>query len=99
LIGVRRLKDATSIVKLSNHNRPSKELFTKTRAHVSKPDSAVYKKYKKRAERTVDSDEEADEEETKQNVKKIRFDFAFKFLFFFPNLNYNFIIFLGKENR
>jgi hypothetical protein len=61
LIGVRRVKDATSIVKLTNHNRPNKELFTKAGAHVSKPDSAVYKKYKKRAERTVYSEEEADE--------------------------------------
>jgi hypothetical protein len=41
-------------------------LFTAAGAHVSKPDSAVYKK--KRAERTVDSDEE----ETKQEAKRIR---------------------------
>jgi hypothetical protein len=85
LIGVRWLKDATSIVKLSYHNRPNKELFIKAGAHVSKPDSAVYKKHKKRAERTVDSDEE----ETKQMAKRmrcgtLRFDFAFKFLIFFP---------------
>jgi len=41
---VRRLKDATSIVKLSNHNLPNKEAFTAAGAHVSKPDSVVYKK-------------------------------------------------------
>jgi len=58
---------ATSIVKFSNHNRLSKELFTKTRAHVSKPESAVYKK---RAKRTVDSDQE----ETKPKAKRTRRD-------------------------
>jgi len=96
LIGVRRLKDATSIVKLSKHNRPSKELFTKAKAHVSKPDSAVYKKYKKRTERMVDTDEEADEEETKQNAKKIRFDKVESYLLLF-NLIENYIKLKNKQ--
>jgi len=74
------VKDATSIAKLTNHNRPKKELFEKAGAHVSKPDSDVYKKYKKRAKRTVYPDEEV------QNAKK-RFVFVILiFNLFFLNL-------------
>jgi len=61
LIGVRRLKDGTSIVKLSNQNLPNKESFIAAVAHVSKPESVVYKN--KRAQSTVDSDEEGSMQE------------------------------------